>query len=152
MAANTLLSELGGKVIQGSQQDENIETWLADGTVKAGWFVGVDTTDLKMSGMDDGAHEFFTGIALERYDTDCDTAFTTGDAIDVVIPISGHYYAVYIENPSATLEGGHAMTASDTVGCIEKCATLDGGADLQVIAYNKEQIITGTTFAIVRWA
>jgi len=151
MAANTLLSELGGKVILGSRHDENIETFLADGTVKAGWLVGIDGTDLKVHGADDGAQETFVGITLPRYDCDCDTAFTTSDLIDIVIPISGHYYAVLFENPSATLQEGHMMTFSDTAGAVEKCATFDGGADLQTICVNKEQVITGTTFGIVRW-
>jgi len=151
MAANNLLSDLGGEVIMGSQSDENIETWLADGTVQAGWIVGVNGTDLLVHGSDDAGVEHFTGIAIPRYDTDCDTAYTANDLIDVVIPISGHYYAVFIEDPSAVLEGGHAMTFSDTAGALEKCATFDGGADLQVVAYNKEQCISGTDFAIVRW-
>lgn len=151
MAANTLLSELGGEVILGSPHDEIIETYLADGTCKAGWLVGIDGTDLKVHGADDGALEYFVGIALPRYDTDCDTAFTASDPIDVVIPKSGHYYAVLMENPSATLQEGHMLTFSDTAGAVEKCATFDGGADLQTIATNKEQVITGTTFAIVRW-
>ena len=104
MAANTLLSELGGEVIMGSQSNENIESYLADGTCKAGWLVGIDGTDLLVHGADDGAQETFIGIALPRYDTDCDTAFTASDVIDVVIPKSGNYYAVLMENPSATLQ------------------------------------------------
>ena len=151
MAANTLLSELGGKVIQGSQHNENIETYLADGTCKAGWLVGIEGTDLLVHGADDAALEFFVGIALPRYDTDCDTAFTTSDPIDIVIPKSGNYYAVLMENPADTLQEGHMLTFSNTAGAVEKCATFDGGSDLQTIATNKEQVITGTTFAIIRW-
>ena len=152
MAANTLLSELGGKVIMGSQHDEIIETWLADGTCKAGWLVGVDGTDLVVAGSNDGTYEFFTGIALPRYDTDCDTAFTGDDMIEVVIPQSGHYYAVFCTDTGGTLEGGHALTMGAEAGCVLKCATFDGAADLQVIGTNKEQVLDNTLFLIMRWA
>ena len=152
MAANTLLSELGGKVIMGSQHDEIVETWLADGTAKAGWLVGLSGTDLVVSGTDVGGLEYFIGIALPRYDTDVDTSFTGDDLIDVVIPISGHYYAVLMANPSATLEGATPLSWGATAGAVHKCATIQGSADVQIIAYNKEQVITGTTFALVRWA
>jgi len=151
MAANTLLSELGGKVIMGSRHDENIETYLGDGTAKAGWLVGIDGADHQIEGCVDGSVEFFVGIALPRYDTDCDTAITANDLVDVVIPISGHYYAVLFENPSATLLPGHMLSFSDSAGCVEKCSTFDGSSDIQTIATNKEEVATGTTFGIIRW-
>ena len=149
MAAITLLSGLGGVVRMSSQHDEVIVSALADGNAKAGWCVGIEGTDGTVDAVDiDGSIDNFIGICLPRYDTDVDTAFTSADVIDIVVPISGHSYNVRIEDPSATLEEGHAMIWGDDPGSLQKGSTLETQGTVAVIA---ERVITGTTFATVRW-
>ena len=44
------------------------------------------------------------------------------------------------------------MGWGDDPGSLQKEATLEGTAGITVVAFNAERIITGTTYATVRWA
>ena len=149
MAAKTLLSELGGVVRASSQHDEIVTVLIADGSAKAGHAAGCEGTDGTIDLTDvDGSVDNFVGICLPRYDVDVDTAFTSGDLVELVRPISGHMYNVIIEDPSATLQEGHPMAFGDDPGHFKKWATIE---DSEVIAYLAHPVITGTEIATIVW-
>ena len=109
-----------GIVCVDGKADEIIIPGIADGTAVAGHVVGVTIADNVAAGSDLGAFEFFRGIQLPRYDTDCNTAPTAGKAIEIVIPKAGRRYNVAIENPAGDLDDGYPFIFGDTAGNLEK--------------------------------
>jgi len=150
MAAVTALSTLGGKVLMDSRAKELIITRLADGTLQAGH--AADISGATAVGLDAVSHlDEFGGFCLPRYDTDVDTAYGSGDAIDIVIPQGGHLYNVLIEDPG----GGHAFAgeplqwSSDgtTVAALE----IAGDIEPEHVARLFDDILDTTTFATIIW-
>lgn len=145
--ATTTLSQLGGIVCVDGKGGETIISAIADGTAVAGQVVGVVSSTGKIAGTDDGAFEFFTGILLPRYDTDCDTAPTAGDAVEIVIPQDGHAYNVAITDPGADKDPGLGLVFSTTAG------NLTPQADIVVlnVARTSKKILDTDRFAEVYW-
>jgi len=110
----TKLSEVGGKVIIGDEQDEIILPALADGTSKAGHLVTILSTGYVDNTDTDNPNEF-VGILLPHYSIDVDTAITSGLPVNVVVPRSGHLYAFYTLDMNAS-DAGHPGTFSGTEG------------------------------------
>ena len=147
MAAVTILSGLGGEVLMDSRADELIISRFADGAIKAGW--AVDISGSTAVGTDvDGSLDEFGGFALPRYDTDVDTAYTSGDLIDIVIPQGGHLYNVYISDPGATNYAGEPMIFHATAA-----GELDAGGDIEAehVARLFDDILDTTRFATIIW-
>ena len=142
------LSALGGRVCVEGREGETIITAIADGTAVAGQVVGIPIATGIAAGSDLGVFEFFTGIQLERYDTDCDTAPTAGLMIEVVIPKVGRRYNVAIENPAGDLDAGYPFVFGDTAGNLEKGTnTLDVKAE----ARGFQGIANTSRFADLIW-
>ena len=149
MAAVTLLSELGGVVRASSHHDEIITCLLSVANAKAGAAAGCEGTDGTMDLVDvNSSIDNFVGICLPRYDTDCDSVYTTGVLCELVRPISGHLYNVRLTNPSATLQEGHPIAFGDSNGEFKKHADIE---DSEVIAYLAHPVITATTVATIVW-
>ncbi|KKM82246.1 hypothetical protein LCGC14_1321580 [marine sediment metagenome] len=146
MAAVTALSTLGGKVLMDSRAKELWITRIADGTLKAGH--AADISARIAVGMDFGNNlDEFGGFCLPRYDTDVDTAYTSGVAIDIVIPQGGHLYNILIENPGATLYSGEPLIWSSTVAALEK----GGNVEAEHTARLFDEILNTSTFATIIW-
>lgn len=109
-----------GVVCVDGKQGELIVSGIADGTSVAGQVVGVPIATGIAAGSDLGAFEFFKGIQLRRYDTDCDTAPTAGLLIEIVIPKPTRRYNIAIEDPAGDLDDGHPFVFGDTAGNLEK--------------------------------
>jgi len=117
MTAWTKLSEAGGVVCVSGRADEKIITGKADGSAKAGYLVSVMDTgtlaatsgDIKAIAVAGDATDWFTGILLEKYNTDCDAAVADGDLVEIVIPRGGHLYNVAISAAGATYEAGDVL-------------------------------------------
>ena len=114
-----------GKVCVDGREDEKIITLIADGAMKAGNVVYNNAGTI--AGTDDGAAEYFKGIQLPRYDTDCDTAPTAGVLVEVVLPQDAHRYNVATVDPGADKADGLGMVFGTTVGNMEI-----GGGDVVV--------------------
>ena len=155
--ANTKLSALGGVVCVSGRAGEIITTAKADGTAKAGALVAVRgdetwTTQGDVLGVtvNGDATDWWTGILLPKYNTDCDTAVTDGDLVEVVIPQARRLYNVLIKDPGATRYPGTVMTFIDgTVGALD-----DVDADLENadhVAIITRTIISTDVYAEVRF-
>lgn len=126
--ANTSLSDLGGSIFVNGYDGELLITLKADGTCKAGWIVGQASGNGTARGVDlDGNLDELDGIAVERYDTDIDTAFTSGDAIEVVVPKSGKVYRVKADPTGAAYAGEPVTMHATTAGAI------DNGGDAEAV-------------------
>jgi len=147
MAAVTALSTLGGRVCMDSRANELIISRAADGTLKAGDLV--DISGSTAVGLDYSNNlDEFGGFALPRYDTDVDTAYTSGVLIDIVIPQGGHLYNVKITNPAATIYAGEPFVfANGTVGELTK----GGDIESEHVARLFDDAITATTYATIIW-
>jgi len=126
------LSELKMGVLCGPRSEERIVTMLADGTAKAGWMVADqgaeddDPTHLSIAvGVDVDANiDNFVGIQLQRYDTDIDTAPTSGKVIEVVIPTPTHDYNIICTD--LNLDGpGNPVTFGNTPGALSIVANVE---------------------------
>ena len=147
-----LLSALGGIVCVDGRAGEIIITAKADGTLKAGNAVMVlstlGATLGDIDGIVDGGVENFIGFLLEKYNTDCDTAVTDGELVEIVVPQSGHKYNVAIEDPSAALEAGTDMVFGNTDGNMEKKAH---DALTWCPARTWKGVTTGSRFCTILW-
>jgi len=146
--ANTTLSSLGGKVCVDGLAGEVIITLIADGTCKAGWIVGQATGNGTARGVDtDGNLDELDGIALPRYDTDIDTAFTAGDLISVLIPISGRTYRVPMTDQNGSLYAGEPMTLTTVAG------EVTAGADSEAVHVGRlrKNIVDNDTWCELVW-
>jgi len=114
------LSALGGIVCVDGRANERIITAKADGTLKAGNVVNVDTTigatlgDI--DGVEDAVSESVKGIVLPKYNVDCDTAVADGLLVELVVPRAGHLYNVAIVDTGADIASGIGFTYSTTSG------------------------------------
>lgn len=117
MTTWTKLSEAGGRVCVSGRAAEKIITAKADGTAKAGYLVSVLDTgahaatsgDIRPVTVAANVTDWFTGIVLEKYDADCDSAVPDGDLVEIVIPKGGHLYIVAISAAGATFEAGDVV-------------------------------------------
>ena len=141
------ISELGGSVCVDAS-DESFVTLIADGTSKAGWFVGSTTAGVT-AGTDIGSVENFVGIQVERYDTDLDTAPTSTKTVRVVRPKSGHRYRAFIDDMNASGPGIPASFGA-TAGSL-KPATAIGGAAIEVVAVTGKGYTDGDTVGEIQW-
>lgn len=98
------ISELGGQVILGDYKDETIIPAIADGTAKAGWYVGLTTAGV-VAGADTDTPDAGIGLLLPHYLMDVDAAITSPFPVSVVIPKSGHLYAVFVADMGSSLVG-----------------------------------------------
>jgi len=147
MGAVLLLSTLGGKVCMDSRAKELWISRKADGTLKAG-----DLADISGDtavGLDySNSLDEFGGICLPRYDTDVDTAYTTGDLIDIVIPQGGHIYNCKITDPAATLYAGEPLVfANGTVGELTK----GGDIEAEHVARLFDDVLDDSLYATIIW-
>ena len=98
------ISDLGGQVILGDYIDETIIPAIADGTAKAGWVVGLTTAGV-VAGADTDSPDALIGILLPHYLVDTDAAITSPYPCSVVIPKSGHLYAMFCADANSSLVG-----------------------------------------------
>ena len=149
MAAVTALSTLGGKVCMDSRAKELWITRLADGTLKAGH--AADISGATAVGLDAVSDlDEFGGICLPRYDTDVDTAYTSGVPIDIVIPQGGHLYNIYLEDPGATAYAGEPLQWSadgTTVAALE----IAGDIETEHVARLFDDVLDTSIFATIIW-
>ena len=147
MAAVTALSTLGGEVLMDSRAKELWITRLADGNLKAGWLADISAATAVGTDVNGDLDEF-GGICLPRYDTDVDTAYSSGDAIDIVIPQGGHLYNIYISDPGATNYAGEPMIFHAT-----DPGQLDAGGDIEAehVARLFDDILDTTRYATIIW-
>ena len=143
MAISTI-SGLGGQVILGDYLDETIIPAIADGTAKAGWVVGLTTAGV-VAGADTDAPDALIGILLPQYTIDVDTAITSPLPCSVVIPKSGHLYAVFVADMNSSLVG-LPMNISGDAGVFAVVATVEGTHLCKSYSYTD-----GDTVAIVVW-
>ena len=144
--ANTSLSDVATKVAITAGNETYISA-LGDGTAKPGDAVGL-TSAGKVVQTDVGASESFVGfLVANRSDSvTIDTAIADGTPCDIVVPKSGHIYAVHIEDPAGTKYEGTPYTFSDTAGAMESAAAvIDGLATLAAQVDNED------TYGKIRW-
>ncbi len=141
------ISALGDSVIMGDLNDEEIITGLASGSEKAGDLVNITTSTGALAKCDVDVIDLFIGICVERYDTDIDTAYTASDAVDVVIPKSGHKYRVQTANLSAS-GPGIAMILTNAAG-LGKQTAIETNERCRTFG---DSYVTGDTVAEVIWS
>ncbi len=147
MAAVTKLSELGGKVLMDSRENELIISRKADGTLKAGWLADI-SGDIAVGTDVDGNLDEFGGFCLPRYDTDVDTAYTVGDLIDIVIPQGGHLYNIKVTDPGGTAYAGEPLKFHATVaGELQIAGDIEG----EHVARLFDDILDTSVFATIIW-
>ena len=147
MAAVTKLSELGGKVLMDSRENELIISRKADGTLKAGWLADI-SGDTAVGTDVDGNLDEFGGFCLPRYDTDVDTAYTVGDLIDIVIPQGGHLYNIKVTDPGGTAYAGEPLKFHATVaGELQIAGDIEG----EHVARLFDDILDTSVFATIIW-
>ena len=105
------ISELGSGVCVDSGAELTI-TALADGTAKAGWYVGLTAAGV-VAGADSDSPDAGFGLLLKRYDTDLDTSPTATRQVRVVIPRAGRRYRVFCADMNASLVGLPMNVAAD---------------------------------------
>ena len=141
------ISALGDSVLMGPENDELMVTAIASGSEKAGHCVNITTATGAAAITDVDAVDLFVGICKERYDTDIDTAFTSGDAIQVIIPRSGHLYRVITANLSAS-GPGVAMIFTNAAG-LGKQTAIETNERCRTYY---DTYVTGDTVAEVIWS
>ena len=139
------ISELGGQVILGDYLDETILPAIADGTAKAGWLVGLTTAGV-VAGADTDAPDAFIGILLPHYLIDVDGAITAALPVSVVIPKSGHLYAMFVADMNSSLVGLPVNISGDA-GVLAVVAAAEGQHIARSYAYTD-----GDTVGIFVWA
>lgn len=139
------LSEIGGKVIIGDEQDELILPAVGDGTSKAGWMVYIAANGDAI-GTDKDSTDDFTGILLPHHEVDVDTAITNGIPCSVVVPRSGHLYGVFMIDSNHTFSGG-PLIFTTTVGCLGPQTDVEAETRAHTYRYTD-----GDTIGIVIWA
>lgn len=152
------LSDAGGRVCVSGRAEERIITAIADGIVKPGHLVTIlgtgtlaaTTGEVLGVTVAGNATDWMVGIALEKYDTDCDTLIEDRSMIEVVIPKSRRLYVVAISDPSGTIYAG---TPVDFPGAdVGNMAVQDSGLeDQDYYAMLTQNILTTSRFAEVRW-
>ena len=95
------ISDIGGKVILGDEQDETILPAKGDGTAKPGQPVSINAAGSVVQ-TDVNVSDLFIGFLLPTHKQDVDAAITSGDPCSVVIPRSGHFYATFIVDLNLT--------------------------------------------------
>lgn len=151
--ANDNLSDIDpqGKIAL-SGTNETYRSALGDGTAKPGDAVGL-TSAGKVVQTDIGAGtqaENFVGflVANRSDSTDVDTAIGDGVPCEIVVPKSGHTYAVHIVDPAETRYEGRLMGFSATAGAMDEIATLGTTGVAGVLAAD---VADGDDYAKVRW-
>lgn len=108
-----------GIVCVDGRAGEKIITAISDGTSVAGQVVGVPGATGIAQGSDDAAFEYFKGIQLPKYNTDCDTVVTSGDMVEIVIPKVGHRYNIACVNPGGDMDDGQDFIFGTTAGNLQ---------------------------------
>lgn len=129
--AKTKLSDMGGIVCVDGRENELIFSAKADGIVKAGHLIQLiqiaGATNCEILLADYGAgDDRYMGIALPKYNTDCDSVLVDQEIMEYVIPSSGHRYNVACNDVGAGALAGTVgtpciMSATDgeiTVGTL----------------------------------
>jgi len=114
-----LLSSAGGVVCVDGRAGETIVTCIAPSSAVPGMIMTIAAGVGIISDNDAGTGEYWTGIALPRYDLDCDTAYTAADMMEVVIPKAGHRYVIKVLDPGAARPAGSGCVVSTTAGCCD---------------------------------
>jgi hypothetical protein len=129
--------------------DETYRDALGDGTAKPGDAVGINSSG-KVVQLEIGTSENFVGFLMPNISdsTDVDTAISDGDPCKVVVPKSGHTYAVQIEDPGGTEYEGQPYLGSDTAGAFEAAAQLTTAGVMAVLAAD---VANGDTYGKIRW-
>jgi len=142
--ALTKISELGGQVILGDYKDETIIPAIADGTALAGWYVGLTTAGV-VAGAATGAPDAGIGLLLPHHLIDVDTLITSPFPVSVVIPKSGHLYAVFCADMNSSLVGLPMNIGADA-GKFVVVAAIENQYICRSYSYTD-----GDTVAIVVW-
>ena len=151
----TKLSEAGGVVCVSGRADEKIITAKADGSQKAGYVVSIVGTGAESAttgdivATDKGVTESFVGIVLEKYNTDCDSAVTDGDLVEIVVPKAGKLYNIYITDPGADFNMGTLVAFSADAG--EMVIQDSALEDMYYNAIFTQNVLNTSRFAEVRW-
>lgn len=150
--ANTKLSHLPGgsrKVCRSGLPEIRIPA-LGNGIAKPGDSVGVTDATGKVVGTDIGASEMFRGILDDQPDMDEDTAITDGKPCSIVIPQTGHIYAIGITDASGAVVSGLQHKMSATAGKIEGPANTNL-ATAGNLCTNKDALANGDTVMLAEW-
>ena len=142
-------SDLGGTIFVDGYDGERKVTLIADGTAKAGHLVGQTSGNGTLRGVNPtGNLDEFDGICERRYDTDLDTAFTAGVAVDVYYPKAGHRYRILIKDPGAAAYAGEPMIfTAGSAGALG----VAGNAETEHSARLSKNVANGDTYAEVVW-
>lgn len=143
--ANTTLSSIATKVALSAGGERRVAA-IGDGTAKPGDAVGIILATGKVVQTDIGASELFVGFLDINVETDMDTAIVDTVPCEIIIPTSGHDYAVQIEDPAGDEGNGYPYTFSDTAGAMEQAASAILG-----IARLADTVATGDLYGKVRW-
>jgi hypothetical protein len=138
------ISGLGGSVICGDENDEDMVTMIADGTAKAGWLVGNSSGTI--AGTDTDGVDTFVGILKERYDTDLDSIPTAGKPVTVVRPRSGHRYRVFVTDLNAS-GPGLPLQFGATAGSLSVVAAVEGAKVAYTTKYTDNDTVAEITWA-----
>jgi len=138
------ISELGGQICVDSGGLEIRVTAKADGTAKAGWVCGLTVAGV-VDGSDTDNVDEFVGILAKRYDTAIDTIPTAGEAVELIIPIAGRRYRIFVTDLNTSIPGA-TVNFGGTAGSLTVVAALEGAHIAR--AYNYTD---GDTVAEVIW-
>lgn len=145
--ANTL-KDLGGSIFVDGEDGERKISLIADGTAKAGYLVGQTAGSGTMRASNaTGSLDETDGILMERYDTDLNTAPTSGDVCEVVYPISGHRYRVAVYLAAAAYSGEPMKYNTGHAGMLEAA----GDYESEHVARLSKDAASGDNFAEVVW-
>jgi hypothetical protein len=138
------ISDLGGEICVDSGGLETRVIAKADGTAKAGWIVGLTTAGI-VAGTDTDAPDALLGILDRRYDTPIDDIPTAGLAVEVIIPIAGKRYRVFVTDLNSSLPGVPVLPGA-TAGSLSVQAAVEGAHVARTSKYTD-----GDTVAEVVW-
>jgi hypothetical protein len=139
------ISDLGGEICVDSGGLEIRKPAVADGTAKAGWIVSLTTAGV-VAGVDvDAGPDAITGILDRRYDTPIDDVPTAGLAVEVIIPVAGRRYRIFVTDLNSSL-GGVTVGPGSTAGALSVVAAVE---DAHVARTDK--YTDGDTVAEVIW-
>lgn len=142
--ASSAISDLGGEICVDSGEIEIKVTALADGTMKAGNVVGITAAGV-VDGVDTDGVDEFVGILDKRYDTAIDTAPTAGEVVQVIIPISGRRYRIFVTDLNTSIPGA-TIGFGSTAGSLSVVAALENEHVARAYKYTD-----GDTVAEVIW-
>ena len=149
--ANDAISDLGN-TISLSGGGEEYTPALGDGSCKPGMCVGKLTTGKVFAVDADNATtgKSAIGILDKIMTAGIDVAITDGAKCQIIEPVPGKKYRVFIEDPGAARQkGAPVMIGATTAGSFTVSATIS--ASTQRVATLDKAVANGDTVAEIRW-